>query len=170
MTAAITNLRAIAADLVERAHPLAPWFAAALAEYEASAPHGLELGEAFGLALAPGAVPWWALERRQQRDELLREITCRHFPTLSTRAAAAEIADRIDRYQAGNWRRDRVLMSPATVDPLRIRLHRLLKLGQPIGLSTIRRAVAQMVPLRLSHEACDALAPKETHHKCEPYP
>jgi hypothetical protein len=157
--AAISRLRAIAADLVERQHELAPWFAAALGEYESGARFGVELGEAFGLGL------WWQIERRQRRDELLREIAAQHFPALKARAAAEEITARIGRYQASTWRTDRGLMSPSSTDPLRILLHRLLKLDQAVGFSTVRRALAQMVPVRLSHGACDAPTSKET--ECE---
>jgi hypothetical protein len=158
---AINRLRAIAARL--RDDPDAPWFAACVAEYQSGAPHGLTLEDAFGLR--PG---WWRLEAIERRDEILREIAARHFPALKARAAAGEIAGRIERYRTATWRRDRGIMSPATADPLRIRLHRLLKLDLPIGFSTIRRALAHETPMAVSHEACDASAPKET--ACEQLP
>jgi hypothetical protein len=83
---AITLLRRIGAALIDAQHPDAPDFAARLAEYVTGAPHGVTLGQAFGLE-GTGA-PWWQLEQRQERDRLVRELAGRHFPGLPARAAA----------------------------------------------------------------------------------
>lgn len=142
MTAAasIARLRAIAARLIEREDADAAWFAAALQEYTAGAPHGLTLGDAFGLRLEPGERPWWQLDAIERRDELLRRIASTYFPGLAGRSAAAAILTALARYEATGWRRDRAYVTPPAA--LRGDLFRLLRLAAPLSESTIRRALA----------------------------
>jgi hypothetical protein len=172
--AAITNLRTIAAHLVARKHPLAAWFAAALAEYEASAPRGVDLGEAFGLQAAAGARQWWESERRRHRNEILRELAARHFPGLSTRAAADAIVTALVRYQATRWRRHRAYATPpAGLTALEADLFRLLKVQAPVSRRTVQRALGSVcheVPLFVAHETADLHAAMQEDHECEHLP
>lgn len=73
----IDRLRRIAGSL-KRENVDAAWFVAALAQYESGAPLGMSMEAAFGLACSSrGQRPWWALEARRRRDELIRAIDAR---------------------------------------------------------------------------------------------
>lgn len=137
---AMNRLRAIAARLLERHDPDAEWFGACVQEYVAGARHGRSLADVFGLTVRAGARPWWVLEALEARTALLRELRQRHFPALDGRPAVAAIVAAISRYETGGWRRDRKFVNPPP-DPLRAHLFALLKLGVPLGASTIRRAL-----------------------------
>jgi hypothetical protein len=132
----IRKLLRIARDLGDLQHPLAGWLSAALSEFISGAEHGRTLESAFGIVHG-----WWRIERVQRRDELLREIRRVCFPSHSVRGAATKITAALDRYQTRAWRVDRALMRPVQDDPLRLRLHALLKLKVPCGRSTIRCAL-----------------------------
>lgn len=91
----IARLRRVAAALarLEQPHPAdSSWLVAAVGRYQAAQASGvvLDLGAAMGLG-APGRRSWWADERRNRRDELLRELRLRHLPTLSAGQAATVI-------------------------------------------------------------------------------
>ena len=127
---AITNLSEIAA-LLERqgaeCEPLASWFRACLSQYMTGAQHGQTLEQAFGLALAPGEPPWWLLDARVRRDELILEAAARRRGSL--RAIAAELL------------LDRPLM------------RRLEATGAPVSFGTIRAVLAKPKALPLGHAA-----------------
>jgi hypothetical protein len=133
---AIARLRRLALRLGKPGDADGLWFAAAVAEYTAGAAHGREFAEAFGISAG-----WWRDEAIERRDELLREIRRLCFPGASARAAATAIAASLERYRATAWRVDRTFMHPAKADPLRLRLHAVLKLKVPCGYSTIRSAL-----------------------------
>lgn len=151
--AAIDRLRGIAARLRDREDEAAEWFLTCLQEYEAGAPHGLTLDAAFGFRLNPGESAWYELEARTKRDTLLRVMRQRYFGGLSDRAAAAALAKKISRYEASDWRRDHKFKIRPTLTGLQACLFALLKIAQPLGASTIRRALAHELPLLVSHEA-----------------
>ncbi len=161
----IVRLRAIATRLSEREDQDSAWFANALAEYEAGALHGLTLGDAFGFRLQPGESSWWELEARSQRDALIRRIVQRYFGGLSARSAADALAKKVLRYESGDWRSDRKFKLRPTLTGLHAELFQLLKIGVPVSVATIRRALAHEIPLLVSHEAGDhAAATKEERH------
>lgn len=120
--AAISRLRQVATRLAELSAPgdgLAAWFAGALAQFEAGAPHGMTLAQAFGLERTAGERGWWTLERLELRDAQIRELARAHFPGLPPRAAARGIRKR----------RDLLRQLPA-----------------PVSESTLRRALAHESP------------------------
>ncbi len=163
--AAIDRLRRIAARLLELGDVDGEWFAASLQEYEAGARHGLTLGDAFGFRLRPGESAWYETEARSARDELLRAIARRYFGGMSTRAAADALASKISRYESGSWRGDRIFKLQPTLTGLHAELFKLLKIGQPLSASTIRRALAHETTLFVSHAVRDdAAATNEARH------
>ena len=108
-----------AADRLRRLAVAAPtlgpdgaWLAEVLVQYLVRAPAGLTLDAACGLALGPGGEPWWRTEARHRRDDLIRDMRRKFFPTKSTHGAAVAITDAARRYEATGWRRDRTLASP----------------------------------------------------------
>jgi len=132
---AIDRLHRLALRL-SKDDPDSQWFCAGLEEYRAGAPLGRTLESALGIEPR-----WWRVERAQRRDALLREIRRICFPGNSGRGAAKKIEASLERYAASGWHRDRTLMRPVQDDPLRLRLHALLKLKMPCGRSTIRSAL-----------------------------
>ena len=91
----IARLRRIAAALsrLEHPHPAdSSWLVAAVGRYQAAQASGvgMDLGAAMGLG-APGRRSWWSDERRNRRDELLRELRTRHLSDLSAGRAATVI-------------------------------------------------------------------------------
>lgn len=166
--AAINRLRAIAAALIAREDPHASWLAACLAEYATGARYGLTLDAALGLRPGAGERAWWQLEALEQRDKLLRATAREFFPTLSIRAAARAIAALLTRYETTTWPGARVYASLPRPDTLPGRLHALLKLGEPVTLRVIERALACCAtepPLFMAHgPGDDRAAVSEEHH------
>lgn len=78
--------------------------AARIDAYEARAPEGVTLDDAFGVATPPGGRPWWASERRARRDEALRQAAMILRPVGSTAERATALSREIRRYQASAWR------------------------------------------------------------------
>jgi hypothetical protein len=157
ISGAIELLRRVAARLSGIEDADAGEFAARLAEYEAGARHGLTLGAAFGLTLGRGETPWWQLEASARRDEILRDLAARYFPSLRQRRAATALMQAIARYEASGWRQHRRDLSPpAGLSPLQRGLFTLLKLDAPLSVATVRRALAHEIPLFVSQDSRDA--------------
>ena len=132
--ASVEKLRRITAALAAGDED-ARWLAARLRRYLSEAPRGgatLEL--VLGLSPAPGAPPWFEVERHAQRDELLLEIVAKHFSGLSPPRAAAALATEWGRHgrqaRGADWRRG---YSTAPDGSLRADLFRLAELGGPPG-------------------------------------
>ena len=73
---AVGRLREVAARLAELRYgggEAGRWLLNLVAEYSSGARLGLRLDEATGLIPKPGHSPWWVIEDREHRDELLRE-------------------------------------------------------------------------------------------------
>jgi hypothetical protein len=166
--APIDRLRGISARLLERGDADGVWFASCLAELQAGARHGLTLADAFGFRLAPGAKPWWVIEASTARDALLREIAAHYFSGLSARAAAEAIVKTVARYEAGDWRHHRKFIDKPTLHGIRADLFRLLKIGAPLSVATVRRAlVARKIPLLMSHDQEQAAARRTHDSDCD---
>jgi hypothetical protein len=140
--AAIDRLRRLAAIAVGED---GEWFSTCVAEYVSAARHGLTLDEAFGIAPASGAEPWWATEARRGRDELLRRAAEMFFmdrPSVHSRATALALA--ISRYEAAGWLRDRPFKAPPVIYAGRPEAiyFAILKLGGAPSARTIRRVLS----------------------------
>jgi hypothetical protein len=140
---AIAALRRIGAHLTAAQHPDAPFFAAALAEYESGAGHGLQFNDTLGLRAGRGETAWWETEALKRRDELLRSTAARHFPGRSPHAATAAILRPLTLYERVGWQRHRVFKSPPEemINTLRGNLFLLLKLGRPLTFKVIYAAL-----------------------------
>jgi hypothetical protein len=172
--AAIDRLRAIAARLVEREDPDAAWFMTALLEYTSGARHGATFDATLGLRPGTGATSWWELEAQATRDGRIRAIVAKWYPTLSARAAATALVRALARYEtsasANGWRHHRADISPPVClrDTLQADLFSLLKIGSPLGASTIRSALANKTGLFVSHVSGNAPGrPEEPHGSTE---
>ena len=99
---AVGRLREVAARLAELRYgggEAGRWLLNLVAEYSSGARLGLRLDEATGLIPKPGHSPWWVIEDREHRDELLRESAESWIGSPCTRPAA-------------RWSRDRPFKSP----------------------------------------------------------
>lgn len=56
--------------------------------------------------------PWWRVERRRQRDDIIRQLRAEHFAELSDWAAADAISTATRRYLTAGWRIDRERETP----------------------------------------------------------
>lgn len=74
--------------------------------YLAGAEHGVNLDEAFGLACAPGQLPWWRIEALGRRNVALRALAS-YYPNRTTAEVAFEINRALRKYAASSWRFDR---------------------------------------------------------------
>jgi hypothetical protein len=140
---AINRLRRIAARLIERGDEDGAWFATCLAEYQAAARFKLDLGVAFGLRPGAGRTGWWERESCAARDQCIRRIGAGFYGEKSKRGAASALMKALGRYKATGWRRDKEFRypPPAIAGTLDAELHRLLKLGVPVSISTARAAL-----------------------------
>ena len=82
------------------------WLAESLEQYFAAAGQGVSLETAFGLTPGPGGVTWWAAERRDRRDALLRGVHGYHFADLTAPEAARAIHAAWRRYSRRQLRID----------------------------------------------------------------
>jgi hypothetical protein len=105
MTSPAARLRRLAAALPALGDD-GVWLAAGLQNYLSSASDGAQLADVLQLTPPPGGESWWRAERRQQRDEALRELA------RQTGASMAEIAALVSSYASDCWPRDRALSSP----------------------------------------------------------
>jgi len=120
--AAVQRLRRLAPTLAE-GDPDQQWLSQAIARYLREARAGLNVDAALGLCVAPGASPWWRAEQEAKRDELLREIAA----TIPGRANARAVAlqQRLRRYAATSWPRDRLSKQPTTANALLFQIYSL---------------------------------------------
>jgi hypothetical protein len=73
--------------------------------------------DAFGVAVPPGGSPWWAEQRRAERDAAIRALAAT-FPG-SASAWALATAEALRRYDSVGWRLDRRRGGPRGGDPRR---------------------------------------------------
>lgn len=145
MTAAVDDLRFLAALALEYGGARGATLARRIGDYMAGARDGVKLDQALGLSPGLGETPWWTAELRAQRDALLVEIAERFFANESSvRRRAAGIMRRIARYEAGAWQRDKLWKSaPEQYDgKLEALLFALLKLRLPLSVRTVQRTLA----------------------------
>ena len=89
----------------------ARWLTGCVVRYLKEAGAGLDLDTALGLTPTPGAVAWWRARRHAERDSLLRQAADQ-YPG-STNAKAVQLQQRLRRYAATSWPRDRVSRQPS---------------------------------------------------------
>ena len=89
----------------------AMWLAGCFDRYFSEAAAGLDLDAALGLTPTPGAVAWWRARQQAERDRLLRQAA-EQYPG-STNAKAIQLQQRLKRYAATSWPRDRVTRQPS---------------------------------------------------------
>jgi hypothetical protein len=92
----------------------ADWLADSVGIYLATACTGMRMETAFDLAVPPGGSPWWAEERRRERDQLIRDLASGYEGSLSARAV--RLQDVLRRYQSTSWIRDRVTREPTAAN------------------------------------------------------
>jgi hypothetical protein len=148
--AAINRLRALSQRLGAIHDMDAAWFESCLAQYIAGAEFGLRLDQAFGLDPSSPSDAWWAIEKRHARDKQIRAIRCAFYGDLRPRPAADAIAKQVVRYESGQWRSDRQYKLLPDLHGIRAELFKLLKIGAPVSVSTIRRALVHDPPLSMS--------------------
>jgi hypothetical protein len=137
--AAAERLRRLVPTLAE-GDPDAKWLASALARYLGSAPAGLDLDTAVGLATPPGGSPWWRAEAEAERDRLLRELA---GPGPGRVLPRAQMVQRLlRRYAATSWPRDRASKSPSAPNELLYRIF-CLDPDPPTGISRLREIIGQ---------------------------
>ncbi len=146
----VTRLRRLAAalDAGEQPDPGdGAWLGQRLARYLADASRGLSVEMALDLSPNPGDAPWFEIERLDRRDELLLQITAKHFPGLSPPRASAALTAEWRQYERHAQAVDRQRgYSVAAPDTLRADLFRLTELGDLPGgrrLADILRASAE---------------------------
>jgi hypothetical protein len=133
--AAAERLRRLVPTLAE-GDPDAQWLASALARYLGSAPSGLDLDAAVGLATPPGGSPWWRAQADAERDQLLRQLAAEFSG--STHARATQLRARLDRYASIAWLRDRLNKQPRAENVLLFRIYSL----DPNPPASVRRLTA----------------------------
>jgi len=130
---AVGRLREVAARLAELRYgggEAGRWLLNLVAEYSSGARLGLRLDEATGLIPKPGHSPWWVIEDREHRDELLRESAESWIGSPCTRPAA-------------RWSRDRPFKSPPdeSHEKLDELMFGLLKCGPAPAQRAVERAL-----------------------------
>jgi hypothetical protein len=136
---------ALVAGLEDGGGAAGAWFVDLVQQYDAGARHGCKLDELAGLIPRAGRDPWWEVEDRRRRDELLRDIAGRWFPGGSRRRQARLIAEQLGRYEATAWRRDRLFLQPPSMyrGKLREALFRVLKSCRSApACSTVEKVLA----------------------------
>jgi hypothetical protein len=121
------------------------WFIGAVADYsDRAARDGARLDQCLGLIPGPGGEPWWKIERRQQRDDLIRLLAYRFCDLPSALQRARWICTRLRRYETGRWRFDRQAADcpPAYRGTEAELLYAILRCELPAGLRTVRAALA----------------------------
>lgn len=140
-------LRHVALVAAEHGGDAGTAFAAAVGAYEAGA-GALTLDAALGLSPGRGGEPWWVAEARQDRAELLRELSRRFFGALPSANARAEaIAAGLHRYAATGWLTERAFRDPppARRGTAAEMFFRILKRGEPPAERTIRAVLTDVV-------------------------
>jgi hypothetical protein len=147
MLASIDNMRTVARlCLVREPLPeaLAIWLAASFESFLEK--RAGSLNDAFGVRNARGGVPWRMEASMRVRDEALRRLAADHFSTLSTSSQASKIRQLSARYEASNWRFDRMrtTMPAAYEGTPHAGLWRAFKSGaaMPLGVRQLRTILA----------------------------
>ena len=143
----ISLLRAIVQLLAERQDgggTAGQNFIAAVTAYEHGAASGAQLDACLGLLPAPGHAAWWTIETRKKRAALIVELDKSMFSGERPRQhpRALKIAQRLRRYQADIWPRERGLPVPPA-DPVRRLMWGVLRLGDAPAWRTVERRLAE---------------------------
>ncbi|MBF0392397.1 MAG: hypothetical protein HQL38_06920 [Alphaproteobacteria bacterium] len=138
MKSAPEIIRAIAAG-EDGAEEMA-WLRERLADYVANPAAGLE--PALWLDRAPGEQPWWIVERRRQRDDLLRRLAEVLAPGATAWAAADVVASYLRRYATAGWRHEQNDDRPPE-DEARAVAWKSLKCG--VGMPRERRQIYEIL-------------------------
>jgi hypothetical protein len=112
--AAVARLQRIGAALAAGEAPDredARWLAGCFDRYFLEAAAGVDLDAALGLTQPPGVAAWWHARRHAERDSLLRQAAGQYSG--STNAKAIQLQQRLKRYAATSWPRDRASRQPS---------------------------------------------------------
>jgi hypothetical protein len=112
--AAVARLQRIGAALAAGEAPDredARWLAGCFDRYFLEAAAGVDLDAALGLTQPPGVAAWWHARRHAERDSLLRQAAGQYSG--STNAKAIQLQQRLKRYAATSWPRDRASRHPS---------------------------------------------------------
>jgi hypothetical protein len=131
-TAAVERLRRVQAALADGRLP-------ELGAYFAS-PDRLDLDRALGLHCRPGGTPGWRRAAERERDELLRALASGDYDSDHARAVALQ--QRLRRYAASSWPRDRVTKQPTAANEVVYRIY-VLDADPPTGISRLKEILAQ---------------------------
>jgi hypothetical protein len=118
--AAVERLRRLLPDLAD-GNDDAQWLSAALGRYLEMAPAGGDLNAALGVAVPPGGTPWWQAEAAKARDDAIRELAGTIGGTMNAKAVALQ--QRLRRYAAASWPRDRVTKRPTAANAVPFRVY-----------------------------------------------
>src|SRR4051812_13219037 len=94
----------------------AMWLVGCFDRYFSEAAAGVDLDAALGLTSPPGSIAWWRARQQAERDHLLRQAA-EQYPG-STNAKAIQLQQRLKRYAATSWPRDRVTRQPSADNKL----------------------------------------------------
>jgi hypothetical protein len=116
------------------------WLAAALARYLREAAAGIDVDAVLGLAVPPGGTPWWRAAATAERDALIRTLAA-NIPG-RTYAKAIAVRQRLERYAASSWLRDRISKQPT---PNNVVLFEIYNLDPhpPTSISRLRGILSQ---------------------------
>ncbi len=92
------------------------WLASALGHYIKHAPADVDLDQALGLVVRPGEPPWWRAQQYAERDDLIRALAAEEPGRTHQRATALQ--QRLRRYAATAWPRDRIGTPPSVANRL----------------------------------------------------
>ena len=140
--AAAARLRRVAAALSTGTHPSAEdatWLAGRLGVY-LTAETDLDLDGVLGLLPPPGGSSWRTAVKHAERDKLLRELAGPGPGRVLPRAQ--ELQQRLRRYGASSWPRDRVNKSPSAVNAILYRIF-CLDPEPPSGISRLRQIIGE---------------------------
>ena len=116
------------------------WLAQGLVHYLAAAPFGLDLDRALGLATEPGGSPWWRVPTMAERDQLLRDLAADLGDSVHARATAVQ--QRLRRYAASSWPRDRASKAPTAANTILYQIY-ILDPDPPTGIRRLTEILGE---------------------------
>lgn len=128
------------------------WLAAALKRYLDTAPHGLTLDAALGVATPRGSRPWWRAEARRQRDVAIARLRDLLPRVESYRSEVDGVVAALRRYHRARWRLDRTVAPRG--DPFRIAMRAVLSADGKVPSRQVVETACKTVDLRSPISAC----------------
>ena len=140
--AAAVRLRRVAEALAAGAPPHADdaqWLSGRLTAYLAADAEA-DLDAMLGLLPPPGGSSWRTAVKHAERDKLLRELAGPGPGRVLPRAQ--ELQQRLRRYAASSWPRDRVNKSPSAANAILYRVF-CIDPDPPTGISRLRQIIGE---------------------------